>query len=198
MISVDFVYVGVVFGFVGSSIYLRDTLLGRTQPNRVTWILWSLAPLVAFVAELRAGVGLRSITTFMTGFLPMLIFVGSFVNPKSKWKIGPFDYACGALSVLATLALLFAGNPTLAIFLAIAADLAAGIPTIKKSWSHPESESVAAYLGAGIAATLTLLSITHWSSDEAGFPLYLLTITAIETSLIVVKPKILKWQHSKL
>ena len=33
----------------GGYAYLRDTLAGRTKPNRVTWFLWALAPWSASV-----------------------------------------------------------------------------------------------------------------------------------------------------
>ncbi len=32
--------------------YLRDTLAGRTKPNRVSWSLWALAPLISLAQRL--------------------------------------------------------------------------------------------------------------------------------------------------
>ena len=77
MISVNWVYVGSAIGALGAAVYLRDTLRGTTKPNRVTWLLWAIAPLLAAGVEFDEGIGLRALPTFMIGFMPLLVFAGS-------------------------------------------------------------------------------------------------------------------------
>ncbi len=74
MINENFVILGVVIGFIGSLSYLLSTIKGKTKPNRVTWFLWAIAPLIAFAAEIKEGVGIQSLMTFSVGFGPLLIF----------------------------------------------------------------------------------------------------------------------------
>jgi hypothetical protein len=57
MLDEKFVILGIIVGFIGSLSYLIDTIKGKTKPNRVTWFLWALAPLIAFTAEIKQGVG---------------------------------------------------------------------------------------------------------------------------------------------
>ena len=52
-------------GAAGAAVYLRDTLRGTTQPNRVTWLLWAVAPLLAAAVEFNEGVGLRALPTWV-------------------------------------------------------------------------------------------------------------------------------------
>ena len=80
MINVNWIFLGTAIGALGTAVYLRDTLRGTTKPNRVTWLLWAFAPLLAAAVELDDGVGLRALPTFMIGFMPLLVFVGSFHN----------------------------------------------------------------------------------------------------------------------
>jgi len=54
MINVDFVIVGTAMGLTGSASYIRDTLRGVTHPNRVSWLLWGAAPMLAFAVEVRS------------------------------------------------------------------------------------------------------------------------------------------------
>jgi len=56
VLDVHFVILGAAIGSAGAALYLRDTLRGVTQPNRVTWLLWAAAPLLAFAVEVQAGV----------------------------------------------------------------------------------------------------------------------------------------------
>jgi hypothetical protein len=74
VIDETFVIVGALLSFAGSVGYLRDTLKGKTSPNRVSWFLWAFTPMIAFSAEIGHGVGLASMMTFALGFGPLLVF----------------------------------------------------------------------------------------------------------------------------
>jgi len=100
MLHPNFVIVGTLIGAIGSFAYLIDTVKGKVKPNRVSFLLWSIAPFIAFAAQMKQGVGIESLMTFSTGFLPFLIFGASFVNKKAEWKLTKFDLLCGVLSLV--------------------------------------------------------------------------------------------------
>lgn len=95
------VILGAVVNVFGALGYARDTLRGETKPNRVTWLMWSVAPLIGTAAALSEGVTWAVLPVFMAGFGPFLILLASFINPNAYWKLETFDYLCGACSVLA-------------------------------------------------------------------------------------------------
>lgn len=184
MLDVHFVILGAVIGSAGMVAYLRDTLRGHTQPNRVTWLLWAAAPLIAFAVELHEGVGLRSLMTFTVGFGPLLIFLASFRSPGAVWRVGALDYTCGALSVVGLSVWILTRHGTVALVASIAADALAALPTLRKSLWHPETETAAAYIAAAINAALTLLTVTKLTTAVIAFPLYIMVIASIEFTLI--------------
>ena len=188
MINENWIFLGTAIGAAGTAVYLRDTLRGTTQPNRVTWLLWAVAPLLASAVEFSNGVGLRALPTFMVGFMPLLVFLGSFHNPASLWKIRRFDYACGVISVVGTVTWLVTRDATLALCAAIAADFTAGIPTLMKSWSHPETETVYSYVGAVISMAILLLTVTTWTFEVVGFPCFILCMASVEVVLVGLEP----------
>lgn len=184
MINENWIYLGTAIGAAGALVYLRDTLRGTTQPNRVTWLLWAVAPLLATAVELNEGVRLQALPTFMVGFMPLLIFIASFHNSAAVWKVRRMDYACGAVSVVGTVVWLATRNGVLAISAAIAADFLAGLPTLVKSWTHPQTETVHSYIGALISMVILLLTVDHWTFDVVAFPLFVLCMSGVE-SLVV-------------
>jgi hypothetical protein len=188
VINENWIYLGTAIGALGAVVYLRDTLRGTTKPNRVTWLLWAIAPLLAAAVELNQGVGLRALPTFMVGFMPLLVFIGSFHNSASVWQIRRIDYACGLVSVVGTVTWLVTRNGVLAISAAIAADFMAGVPTVMKSWTHPETETVHSYLGAVISMGVLLLTVTHWTFDEVAFPVFILCMASVEVVLVGLEP----------
>lgn len=187
MISDKFVILGAVINLAGLYVYIVDMMKGKTRPNRVSWALWALAPLIAFAAELNKGVGLQSLMTFIVGFGPLVVFVLSFLNKKSIWKLGWFDFTCGALSILGLILWLFTREGNIAIVFSIIADGLAALPTIVKSFSHPESENTWAYSMSAVNAGITLLTIDNWTFANYGFPIYIFLICTLFTALIKFK-----------
>ncbi|MHB1924781.1 MAG: hypothetical protein ACYCSJ_08835 [Acidimicrobiales bacterium] len=184
MLDVHFVLLGAAVATVGTGFYLRDTLRGVTQPNRVTWLLWSAAPLLAFAVEVREGVGLRSLMTFVVGFSPLLVFLASFHNRASYWRIGWLDYLCGVVSVAGLAVWLATRHGTVAIIASIAADALAAAPTLLKSWKEPDTETAAVYFGSTANAVITLLTIHTWTTAVDAFPLYIAFISTVEIVLV--------------
>ena len=170
----------VIFGAIvlllGAVSYVKETVEGNTKPNRVTWLMWSVAPMIASAAAFSSGVRWAALPVFMSGFGPLLVFIASFVNPKSYWKLGRFDYLCGACSILALLLWAITKEPIVAILFAIASDGFAAIPTLVKSWRYPETETVDAYVAGLFSAVTSFFAIRYWSVAEFAFPAYLVIL----------------------
>ena len=185
------VVVSVLISIGGTSAYIRDTLRGKSKPNRVSWLLWGLAPLIGSAAALSAHADIwPTIRVFFAGFLPLLVFCVSFINPRSYWKLTKFDIGCGVLSLAALIAWLAVGSAHLAIILAATADGFASIPTIRKAWRHPETETRLTYLASTIAIILALPSIPQWNIENSTFQIYLLVINAALLLLVYRKPRV--------
>lgn len=185
MISSNFVIVGVLLQFFGSFSYLMDTIKGKVQPNRVSWLLWSIAPLIAFVAMLKQNVGLvEALGTFIVGFVPLIIFIASFVNKKAEWKLGKLDIVCGVLSIVGLILWLVTKVGNIAIFFSILSDGLAAVPTIVKSYREPETENSTPFFFGVINAGIVLLAISNWNFENFGFPVYLFFVNFLLFVLI--------------
>jgi hypothetical protein len=199
VINENWIYLGTAIGAAGALVYLRDTVRGTTQPNRVTWLLWAVAPLLATAVELNEGVRLQALPTFMVGFMPLLIFIASFHNSAAVWKVRRMDYVCGAVSVVGTIVWLATRNGVLAISAAIAADFLAGLPTLTKSWTHPQTETVHSYIGALISMVILLLTVDHWTFEVVAFPLFVLGMSAVESLVVGLElgPRFRRLRHAE-
>ncbi len=122
MINENFAYLGIIIVSLGGLTYFYKTLKGEVQPNRITWILWALAPLIAFAAQIKQGVGIQSWITFVYGFVPLLVLLASFINKKSYWKITKLDLVFGFLSLVGLILWQITGVGNVAIAFRIIAD----------------------------------------------------------------------------
>lgn len=163
----------------GGYAYVRDTIKGTTQPNRVSWGLWALAPLIGTGAALASGADVWvTVRTFLAGFIPLVVFIASFSNRQGYWKTTVFDTLCGLLSLVAIILWLAVGAPTYAILLAALGDFLAALPTIIKAWKHPETETGVTYLASLVSVLLVLPSIPVWNIQNSSFQIYLIVVNA--------------------
>ncbi len=184
------VFIGAVVQLLGIFSYMKETLKGNTKPNRVTWLMWAIAPLIATFAAIADGVGWSVLPVFMAGFGPLLVLTASFVNKNSYWKLGTFDYLCGFCSLLALALWAITKEPVVAIIFAIISDGFAAIPTLAKSWKHPETETLDAYTATLFSVLTSFTIIKTWNFSSLAFPIYLLII-CILIIFAILRPKII-------
>jgi len=164
---------------VAAYIYVRSMLKGKVKPNRVSWLLWAIAPLIGSAAAVSNGTGLAAVPVFMAGFCPLLILVASFAVEGAHWKLVKLDYACGLLSILAIVFWGVTSDPDIAIMFAIFSDALASAPTLIKGWQYPETESVWPYLIGVFGNFTSFLAITAWTFSQYAFPAYLEIISIL-------------------
>lgn len=173
MLPEIFAVIGAVIASIGGFIYLYETIRGTAKPNRVTWLLWGVLPMITFVAQRVQGVEGLSWATFVAGFTPLLIVAASFFSKKAYWKTAPLDYACMVFAFVGIGLWAVTKNPNMAILLSIIADFAAGFPTLKKTVSHPETESWSAYAVSAAGFLISILAIHEWTFENYAFVGYL-------------------------
>jgi len=187
VINGNFVFVGIAISLTGGFTYIRDTLRGVTSPNRVTWSLWAIEGLLAFVAERQQHVGLASFMTLFLGLVPLVVVVASFRDRRSYWKIGRFDVACGIVSIIGILFWAVSNHPTVALVTFVAADSIAGLPTLRKAFVVPASETAWNFLAGSLNGGITLLTLSRFTTAGALFPLAILVMDLAIGSLVVSK-----------
>ncbi len=116
---------------------------------------------------------------FMCGFLDLLIFLASFVNPNAYWKLTKLDWACGGCSLFAIVLWAITKEPAIATALSILADGLAAAPTLIKGWQEPHTETSSVYAMSFASALTSFAAMRNWSFVECGFPIYLLVIDAM-------------------
>ena len=179
MLNSNFIIIGTLIGAAGSVAYLIKTVKGKVKPNRISFLLWSVVPFIAFFAQISQGVGLEALMTFSTGFLPLTVFIASFVNKKAEWKLSSFDLICGLLSLVGLALWMITKVGNVAIFFSIVADGLAAIPTIVKAYKYPDTEIAWPWIATVIGVILTLLTLSTFTFANSGFIIYILVLNTL-------------------
>jgi hypothetical protein len=173
-----FAIAGAVINFVGGLSYVRAIWKGEATPNRVTWLLWAFVPLIAGLAQWRSGVGISTLVVMSVGASPACVVLASFVAGTGSWKLGPFDYVCGACALAALALWAMTGDPVTAIVLSILGDAAAALPTVRKAWLAPATEDRRAYLISFVGMILGIFSVQEATFAAYAFNAYLVAASA--------------------
>jgi hypothetical protein len=187
VIDPRFVFLAIAVSLLGTSGYVRDTLRGVTSPNRVTWGLWAVEGVLAFVVEVQQHVGLAALMTLTMGVVPFVVVVASFRNSHRVWKIGTFDVVCGVVSLFVLVFWCFINEPTVALISFVAADSMAALPTLRKSWLAPSTESARAFFLGFVNCAITLMTLQHFTTAGALFPGCILVTDLTIAVLVVTK-----------
>ncbi len=184
MLPSYFVIIGTLTGAAGSVAYVTETVRGKVKPNRVTFLLWSIVPFIAFFAQIKQGVGLEALMTFSTGLMPLAVFIASFVNKQAEWKVTTFDLICGVLSLLGLMLWMITKVGNIAIFFSIVADGLAAVPTILKAYRYPGTEIAWPWIATVFGVIITLLTISDFTFANSGFILYILVVNTLIFNLV--------------
>ena len=173
------VLLGAFISFLGIMRYVTATIRGFSKPNRVTWIMWSVAPMIATFAALSKGVTWAVLPVFMSGFGPALVVAASYFNKNAYWKISKFDLGCGFFSLLGIILCVITKDANYAIIFAILSDFFAAIPTIIKLWKYPETENISAFVGGIFSAITAFFAASSLSFSSVGFSTYLIVVNVL-------------------
>jgi hypothetical protein len=78
-------------------------------------------------------------------------------------------------------------QPTVALLSFVTADFIAALPTYRKSWTNPESESGSPYIFGALNCAITLLTLHEVTTAGAAFPGIILFTDSVLSVFIVTK-----------
>ena len=173
MLPEYFAVIGSVIASTGGIYYAYLTFKGQVKPNKVTWLFWSVFPVIAFAAQLSQGVGLVAWATFVAGAPPVLVLIGSLFNKNAYWQTRSIDYWFAVAGFLSVIVWQVTNIPNIAFTFALLADLLVALPTITKTYQFPETENWRAYGVSAFGFLLAVLAVQEWTYENYAFVVYL-------------------------
>jgi len=157
--------------------YAIRTYEGKIQPVPTTWSLWSLIGLAVLLTYRSSGAEANAWPAVFGFVNPTLITILS-VWRQSKWRRPtPAERFCLFLGAASLVMWLFLRqNPNLAqyaLYVAIAADICAAIPTIVFVWTEPDRDRPLAWVIFSIGYLLAVFAIEQNTLANWIVPLYM-------------------------
>jgi len=170
--------------------YVRDTLRGKTKPERASWFIWATLGAIAFFSQLAKGATDSLWLSGLGTFYSILIFLLSV-----RYGVGGFtkrDIVALCVAGIGLLLWSITKEAAIALFLVIIVDSAGAILTIIKSYEKPESETLITWVLDGTAGLLSALSVGSLNIILLAYPLYICLANFATVAAILVGEKHLK------
>ena len=155
--------------------YIRDTLTGVTQPQRASWLIWSVLGSIALGSQIYEGAttslwfaGIQVGATIVIFFLSLFQGRGAFCSPRDVLVL----LAAGAGLILWVMT----DTAVYALAITISISLLGGSVTVIKAYQDPTTETQSTWFLSCIASWFAILSVggAHWIL--LAYPMYMFTL----------------------
>ncbi len=179
--------IAVLLTFIAYIPYVHDILKGKTTPHIYTWFIWGLVTAIAFGLQVSGGAGVGSWVTLAVVIACFFVFMlGVRSNKKDITKL---DTAFFLLSFLALFLWIIAKQPVLSVILVSIIDMLGFIPTIRKSWNKPYSETLFLYELNAFRHGLSLLALQQYSIVTWLYPITWAFANALFSLMLIIRRK---------
>ena len=153
--------IAALLAIAGNIPYLLDILKGRVKPHPYTWMVWTLVSGTVFFGQLAKGAGIGALPTAASEIFTLIIFIFSL---KYGFKgISKTDTIFLVFALLGIGLWFFAHDPTISVVIAVGIDLIAFVPTLRKTWNYPSTETPLLYGTNVLRHTLALFSLEAYN-----------------------------------
>ena len=174
--------IAAILAIAGNVPYVRDVLKGRVKPHAYTWFVWTLVSAIVFFGQLAKGAGVGAIPTAASEIFTLIIFLLSLkYGFKGIKKIDTFFLV---LALAGIIPWVLTSDPTVSVIIAVAIDVIAFIPTIRKTWIAPKTETPILYVMNVSRHILALFSMEAYNIATTLHSIAMIITNTIMTIII--------------
>ncbi len=181
------VVVAAILAIIGNVPYLRDVITNKIQPHPYTWLVWAIVSGVTFAGQVVKGGGIGSIPTGIAEAFTIIIFFYSLRYGFRNIVRRDTYFLVAALLGLIPWAL--TRDPTLSVVTVVSIDVIAFIPTLRKTWQQPKTETPILYSMNVGRHVLTLMTLQSYNIATTLHSVAMIVTNTLMTLFIIVRKK---------
>jgi hypothetical protein len=182
-----FAIVASILAIIGNVPYLKDIIAKRVQPHPYTWFVWSIVSCIIFFGQIAKGAGIGAMPTAASEIFTVIIF---FFSLRYGFRnIKKIDTLFLVTALLGIIPWILTKDPTISVIIAVGIDFIAFIPTLRKTWVKPSTETPMLYSMNVLRHILMLLSLKSYNVATTLHSIVMITTNSLMTILIARKGK---------
>jgi len=178
----------ILLTFVSYIPYIRDILIEKTKPHLYSWLLWGFVSVIVFALQLSDGAGVGAFVTLAVALMCFLV-IGVSKKMGNVSKVTTSDKIFLVAALVALGSWLVSKQPLLSTILATLIGLLGFVPTIRKSWEKPYTETLSFYYLNGLRFALAVYSLGRYTLITALYPVSWLLAYCLFALLLIIRRK---------
>ena len=171
----------------GNLPYLWDIFKGRVKPHPYTWFVWSVVSCIIFFGQIAKGAGIGALPTGASEIFTVIIFLFSL---KYGFKgVTRTDTVFLILALLGLVPWIITKDPTLSVVTAVSIDLIAFVPTLRKTWKYPATETPILYGSNVLRHILALFSLQAYNVATTLHSIAMIITNTVMTGIILFRKR---------
>ncbi len=181
-----FLILSIVLPLFSPVVYIRSILHGESKPHRTTRFVYLITGILTTLSLLASHNYVALAISLVSTIQAITLLSLSFRYGMGGWS--KTDVICLLLSIAGIVEWQTTKNPMFGLYFGMLADFAGTVPTIMKTYHHPETEIWQFYGIDALAATFNFLALQSFTSATYSYPLYLVCINGL-IALLAIRGK---------
>ncbi len=151
--------------------YIKDIFLGKTKPERISWLIWTILGAISFFSQLAKGAsdsliltGAQAVGDFIIFILAIKHGIGGFLKRDIIALIGA---GVGLFLWYIT------QEAAVALFVVIFIDAVGAVLTVIKSYEKPATETVSSWVLTFAGGFFACIAVGSFNFVLLSFPVYI-------------------------
>lgn len=174
--------IGALIAVVGNVPYLIKVVQKKVIPHPYTWLVWTIVSATTFFGGLAKGAGVGAIPTGASEIFTVIIFL--FSLRYGFRHVRKIDTYFLIIALLGLIPWILTHDPTVSVIIVVTIDLIAFIPTIRKTWVHPRTETPILYEMNVVRHILTLFSLEAYNTATMLHSIAMISVNSVMTLII--------------
>lgn len=166
----------------GNLPYIKDAFTKRVKPHPYTWLVWTIVSAIVVLGQISEGAGIGALPAAVALVFTIIIFLFSLQYGFRYVRKTDIYFLVAAL--LGLIPWFIFDNPTISVVIAVSIDLIAFVPTLRKTYFHPETETPILYGSNVLRHILTLFSLQAYNIATTLHSIAMIVTNSIMVGLI--------------
>jgi hypothetical protein len=181
--------IAAILAIIGNVSYLKDVFKEKVHPHPYTWFIWSIVSMTTFFGGLAKGAGIGALPTGIAEGFTIIIFLFSlkYLFQGKAGHIRMIDNYFLAIALLGLIPWALTKDPTISVIIVVLIDIIAFMPTLRKTWKHPDTEQPLLYEMNVGRHILTLFSLGSYNIATTFHSIAMICTNTVMTGFIFAK-----------
>ncbi len=162
--------------------YIKDTLNRSTHPHIYTWLIWTILQVTGVIAMYNSGAGMGALSLAIGALFCGIVCLLS-IKYGTK-NITLFDTICLIGALVSIVVYIFLHQPLLSVILISIIDFMGFLPTLRKAYHEPHSETLSMFILFVLSGVFSMLAMQEYSLTTMFYPCTLMLINTIGSGMI--------------